>query len=96
MAAHGAGWGSLTLIADLARLARAVGLGGGRRGVRSISSYLLCTDGLTDMVAEPSIAEVLQRGDTAADACAALVEQALERGGKDNVTVVLARYHFLD
>jgi PPM family protein phosphatase len=57
---------------------------------------LLCTDGLTDMVPEPIIAEVLQRGDAAADACAALVELALERGGKDNVTVVLARYHFVD
>jgi protein phosphatase len=57
---------------------------------------LLCTDGLTDMVPEPIIAEVLQQNDVAADACAALVLQALDRGGKDNVTVVVARYHFLD
>jgi protein phosphatase len=55
---------------------------------------LLCTDGLTEMVPEPIIAEVLQQNDTAAAACAALIQQALERGGKDNVTVVLARYHF--
>jgi PPM family protein phosphatase len=57
---------------------------------------LLCTDGLTDMVPEPIIAEVFQRNDVAADACAALVLQALDRGGKDNVTVVVVRYHFLD
>jgi serine/threonine protein phosphatase PrpC len=56
---------------------------------------LLCTDGLTEMVPEPIIAEALRRNDTATDTCTALVEQALARGGKDNVTVVLARYHFL-
>jgi PPM family protein phosphatase len=57
---------------------------------------LLCTDGLTDVVPEPIIAEVLRREAEAADACAVLIEQALARGGKDNVTVVLARYHLLD
>jgi serine/threonine protein phosphatase PrpC len=57
---------------------------------------LLCTDGLTEMVPEAVIAEVLRRDDVAANACASLVEEALERGGKDNVTVVLARYHFLN
>ena len=57
---------------------------------------LLCTDGLTDMVAEETIAEVLQRIEAVADACGTLVELALERGGKDNVTVVLAHYHLPD
>jgi PPM family protein phosphatase len=54
---------------------------------------LLCTDGLTEMVPETAIAEVLQKGEPAAGACNALVNLALERGGRDNVTVVLARYH---
>ena len=53
---------------------------------------LLCTDGLTDMVSEVAIGEVLERDGAAADACRALVELALEAGGRDNVTVVLARY----
>jgi protein phosphatase len=53
---------------------------------------LLCTDGLTDMVTEVAIGEVLERGGPAADACRELVELALEAGGADNVTVVLARY----
>jgi protein phosphatase len=57
---------------------------------------LLCTDGLTDLVPESIIMEVLRREGEVADACASLLEQALSRGGKDNVTVVLARYHFLD
>jgi serine/threonine protein phosphatase PrpC len=57
---------------------------------------LLCTDGLSDLVPESIIAEALRRVPEPADACAILIEQALARGGKDNVTVVVARYHFLD
>ncbi len=53
---------------------------------------LLCSDGLTEMVSEDAIAEVLRAPGNAADACRALVDLALEAGGKDNVTVVLARY----
>jgi PPM family protein phosphatase len=53
---------------------------------------LLCTDGLTDLVAEAAIRDVLRSTGTAADACAALVQLALDAGGKDNVTVVLGRY----
>jgi len=53
---------------------------------------LLCTDGLTDMVAESHIAESLARGRPAGEACRSLVEMALDAGGRDNVTVVIARY----
>jgi PPM family protein phosphatase len=53
---------------------------------------LLCSDGLTDMVPEERIAAVLQEARTSADACRRLVDSALEAGGKDNVTVVVARY----
>ena len=57
---------------------------------------LLCTDGLSDLVPESLIAEALRRVPEPADACAILIEQALARGGKDNITVVVARYHFPD
>ena len=53
-------------------------------------SLLLCTDGLTDMVADDDIAKELGRHSTPQAACDALVELALANGGKDNVTVVLA------
>ena len=53
---------------------------------------LLCSDGLTDMVDEAHIADVLGRENRSEPACQRLVEQALANGGKDNVTVVLARY----
>jgi protein phosphatase len=53
---------------------------------------LLCTDGLTDLVEEDAIAQALAIERPAADACSALVEQALAGGGLDKVTVVVARY----
>lgn len=53
---------------------------------------LLCTDGLTNMVDDASIARELGRGTSSDEVCRALVEQALDGGGKDNVTVVVATY----
>ena len=53
---------------------------------------LLCSDGLTEMVADEAIARVLATAGPPAEACRQLVDLALEAGGKDNVTVVLARY----
>ena len=57
---------------------------------------MLCTDGLTDMVADTKIAEVLGRGGSSQDACQALLDLALEAGGKDNITVVLGHLRLLD
>ncbi len=54
---------------------------------------LLCTDGLTDMVDDETIAHELGRETPADDVCRVLIERALARGGKDNVTVVVAGYH---
>lgn len=55
---------------------------------------LLCTDGLTDMVTNDAITATLARGEKASVICQQLVEQALLGGGKDNVTVIVARYGF--
>ena len=46
------------------------------------------------MVEDASLAVLLGSGGTAQDTCQALVEAALDRGGRDNVTVALARYRF--
>ncbi|HEY3968990.1 MAG TPA: SpoIIE family protein phosphatase, partial [Planctomycetaceae bacterium] len=51
---------------------------------------LLCSDGLTKMVADPEIAETLAMPLAPQAACDRLIEQALEQGGKDNVTVIVA------
>jgi protein phosphatase len=53
---------------------------------------LLCTDGLHDMVEDERIGEILERESASGGACDALVQQALDNGGKDNVTVMVAGY----
>jgi protein phosphatase len=50
---------------------------------------LVCSDGLTDLVPEPQIGELLSVEDPDL-ASGALVAAALERGGKDNVTCLVA------
>ena len=51
--------------------------------------YVLCSDGLFNEVPEPAIASVLRRLADPADAAEELVRQALEGGGRDNITVVV-------
>ena len=53
---------------------------------------LVCSDGLTDMIDDAGIADVLGREIRSDVACKLLVERALANGGRDNVTVVLTRY----
>jgi protein phosphatase len=52
---------------------------------------LLCSDGLTRMVTEPEIAGTLQAQNDPQAAATRLVELANERGGMDNITVIVAR-----
>jgi protein phosphatase len=53
--------------------------------------FALCSDGLTGLVKDEEIAEVVADNEDLDAACAALVELANERGGEDNITVLLAR-----
>jgi PPM family protein phosphatase len=55
---------------------------------------LLCSDGLTDMVDDETIAGLLQEATGSSDACERLVQRALDNGGRDNVTVIVAAYRF--
>jgi serine/threonine protein phosphatase PrpC len=55
---------------------------------------LLCSDGLTDMISDAAITEILGQSQSVEEACQALIDSALEAGGKDNVTAVLGRYQF--
>jgi protein phosphatase len=52
---------------------------------------LLCTDGLTKHLSDDEIREGLARAPSAREACRTLVDWALERGGSDNVTVVVGQ-----
>ena len=53
---------------------------------------LLCSDGLTDMVDDVAIAEILHRHEKPKDATQTLLDEALLRGGRDNVTIIVASY----
>jgi len=53
--------------------------------------YLLCSDGLSDMLDDEGIAQVLQSHDSLEEAGAALIDAANDAGGKDNISVILAR-----
>ncbi|MGH9803138.1 MAG: Stp1/IreP family PP2C-type Ser/Thr phosphatase [Blastocatellia bacterium] len=53
-------------------------------------TFLLCTDGLTNLVRDEEIFSLVQLA-PAAHACEALVALANERGGIDNITVAIAR-----
>ena len=52
---------------------------------------VLCSDGLTRMVTDPEIAGTLQAETDPTKAATKLVELANERGGADNITVVVVR-----
>jgi serine/threonine protein phosphatase PrpC len=50
--------------------------------------FLLCSDGLTKMVADEAIADVLAE-QPPRDACEVLIDAALQAGGRDNVSCVI-------
>jgi protein phosphatase len=52
---------------------------------------LLCSDGLTSMISEQSVREVLAANENLDAAADALIHEANEAGGRDNITVVLFR-----
>ena len=60
--------------------------------LRGGDQLLLCTDGLTEMVDDELIANVLRDSASAQSACDNLVDMALAAGGTDNITVTVARF----
>jgi protein phosphatase len=57
---------------------------------------MLCTDGLTNMVSDGEIEDILINSDDVAAAAQKLVGLANELGGYDNITVVIAKIAFAD
>lgn len=58
--------------------------------------FLLCSDGLTTMVSDDGIADLLGAGGTLAERASALVDAANAAGGRDNITVLLFRVESTD
>jgi len=59
--------------------------------IRDGDLYLLCSDGLTEMVDDHKLKGLLCRDEDLEVMTDRLVESALEAGGNDNITVVLVR-----
>lgn len=54
---------------------------------------LLCSDGVTGMLSDDEINQILHAADKSEEACRELVARANEAGGRDNITVVVADFH---
>lgn len=59
------------------------------RGVRPV--ILLCSDGLTKHVSDQEIEQQILAMESSEQLCHALLDLALERGGSDNITLVVGR-----
>jgi PPM family protein phosphatase len=72
-------------------------LGGGSTVIADIQEhkidpgdrYLLCSDGLTTMLSDTEIRDALEHSNGLEQACHELLDRANERGGLDNITVIL-------
>lgn len=53
--------------------------------------FLMCSDGLTDMVSDEHIAAILVTVGTLAEKCQALIDTANSCGGRDNISVILVQ-----
>ncbi|MCI5211500.1 MAG: hypothetical protein D3910_22575 [Candidatus Electrothrix sp. ATG2] len=60
-------------------------------GIQAGDLFLLCSDGLTDMVVDDAVQNVLLSRESLQDQAVRLVELANTGGGRDNITVVLVR-----
>lgn len=52
--------------------------------------YLLCSDGLTDMVENMEIVEILSEQISVKEIAKKLISKAIDNGGKDNITVIVS------
>jgi PPM family protein phosphatase len=62
----------------------------GRLALRQRDCFILCTDGLSALVTDQEIREVVLTGGALDAVCRRLVELAMGRGGTDNITVIAA------
>ena len=60
-----------------------------RQEIKTGDRFLLCSDGITDMLSDGEIADILSRDIPVAKTVEILVDRALKKGGRDNITVVL-------
>lgn len=59
-------------------------------------SFLIASDGLTEMLDEGMIEEIMQKKRSASECAKSLVKEAIERGGRDNITVMVIKINSVD
>lgn len=62
----------------------------GRVALAANDRFLLCTDGLTNMVSDDAIKSILSSCDQTEESVEILVRRAMDAGGVDNITALLA------
>jgi PPM family protein phosphatase len=62
----------------------------GKLALRRFDKLLLCSDGLSNKVKDTEMREIVETSPSLEEACKKLIALANERGGEDNITVVLA------
>ena len=53
--------------------------------------YIICSDGLTDMLSDARIQEIVSNSGSASECVTDLINEAMENGGRDNTTVIVCR-----
>ncbi|HEV8051674.1 MAG TPA: serine/threonine-protein phosphatase, partial [Parachlamydiaceae bacterium] len=59
-------------------------------------SYLMCSDGLSDLIAAKEIGEILAKSASQEIAIKELISRANAEGGRDNITIVITHIQGLD
>ncbi|MCX8129011.1 MAG: Stp1/IreP family PP2C-type Ser/Thr phosphatase [Clostridia bacterium] len=59
--------------------------------IMSDDTFILCTDGLSNMLDDDEIMEIVKANDEPAAVCEKLVDAANKNGGEDNITVILIK-----
>jgi len=54
-------------------------------------SFVLCSDGLWEMVKDEDIEKIVRQQSTAQDVCVQLIDLAKQNGGLDNISVIILK-----
>lgn len=77
------------------KLTRCIGIGNcsdvdGYPKISGTFRLMICSDGLSDMVSDEEIKDIMSESDVTSQVAENLLQRALANGGKDNVTVIVA------
>lgn len=59
--------------------------------LQSEDVYLLCSDGLSDMLTDSEISDIMQHSENSQGCVENLIDSAMEHGGRDNITVIVCK-----